>query len=393
MKLPFKITDNFHKHWNTSNKFVISQGGGRSGKTFAIIQILITKAIQERNSLISIVAENVPFLKRGAVRDFKLIMEQITLWDETEWSRGTSQYKFKNGSIIEFFAADNAGKALGSSRDYLFINECNNVNYEIAFQLIARTNKRTFLDFNPVSEFWVHNEIMKNEAFQDQWDYVHSTFLDNHLLNDSIKETMLARATKDKNYETVYVKGEVGNLDGLVFTFSQVDEVPDAKLYGLDFGYTQDPTALIAVLIAGDSIYLDELIYRTGLRNSDISRLIKNQGITNEPIYADSAEPKTIDDLYLMGHNVHPTVKGKDSIKYGIDLIKQYTIKVTKRSTNLIKEFRNYTWAKDKDGKNLNAPVDAFNHGIDAVRYAVMMYHKNKHEYKQVNEFDNSRRL
>ena len=393
MKLPFKITDNFHKHWNTSNKIVVSQGGGRSGKTFSIIQILITKAIQERNCLISIVAENVPFLKRGAVRDFKLIMEQITLWDETEWSRGTSQYKFKNGSIVEFFAADNAGKALGSARDYLFINECNNVNYEIAFQLIARTNKRTFLDFNPVSEFWAHTEIMQNDAFVGQWDYIHSTFIDNHLLNDSIKQTMLARAAKDKNYETVYVKGEVGNLDGLVFTFSQVDEVPDAKLYGLDFGYTQDPTALIAVLIAGDSIYLDELIYRTGLRNSDISRLIKNQGITNEPIYADSAEPKTIDDLYLMGHNVHPTVKGKDSIKYGIDLIKQYTIKVTKRSTNLIKEFRNYTWAKDKDGKNLNAPVDAFNHGIDAVRYAVMMYHKNKHEYKQVNEFDNSRRL
>ena len=392
MKLPFKITDNFHKHWNTSNKFVISQGGGRSGKTFAIIQILITKAIQERNSLISIVAENVPFLKRGAVRDFKLIMEQITLWDETEWSRGTSQYKFKNGSIVEFFAADNAGKALGSARDYLFINECNNVNYEIAFQLIARTNKRTFLDFNPVSEFWVHNEIMKNEAFQDQWDYVHSTFLDNHLLNDSIKETMLARATKDKNYETVYVKGEVGNLDGLVFTFSQVDEVPDAKLYGLDFGYTQDPTALIGIAIQGDNLYLDEIIYRTGLRNSDISNLMKGI-VSNAPIYADSAEPKTIDDLYLFGWNIHPTVKGKDSIKYGIDLIKQYNVLITKRSINLIKEFRNYTWAKDKEGKNLNAPIDAFNHGIDAVRYGVMMYHKNKHEYKQVNEFDNSRRL
>ena len=396
MDIDLKVTRNWRKHQATTKKIVVSQGGGRSGKTFSILQLLILEAINNRNLLISVVAENVPFLKRGAIRDFRTIMDNIFgFWLDENWNRTDSVYDFGNGSKMEFFAADSAGKAVGAARDHLFINEANNVKYEIAFQLMARTRERTFIDFNPVAEFWVHTEILNNPAFDGQVDYVHSTFIDNQMLSDSIKETMLARAAIDKNYETVYIKGEVGSLEGLVFpNINLIDTIPEGGtvVYGLDFGYSQDPTALVKVIEQGDKIYIDELIYQTGLRNSDISNLMKQHGV-NRPIYADSSEPKTIDDLYLMGHNVHPVVKGKDSIMWGVDLMKQKHIHVTKRSLNIIKEFRNYTYDKDKEGKLLNKPIDLFNHGIDAIRYAVMMIQRKRHEYTTADTIDNNRRL
>ncbi len=393
MKLTFIATDTWQKHADTTAKIVISQGGARSSKTFSILQLLIIQAIKDKNILISVVAENVPFLKRGAMRDFRQIMTTSGLWDANEWKESKSTYEFKNGSLIEFFAADNPGKALGAARDHLFINECNNVTYEISFQLMSRTRGRTWLDFNPRSEFWAHTEIMQNEAYAGQWDYVHSTFRDNSQLDDQIKQTMLARAAKDSNYKTVYIDGEIGSTEGLVFqSFTQIDSLPDPQLYGLDFGYTNDPTALVAVRIEGDNLYLDEVLYQTGLRNSDIARLALPE-VGRLKVYADSSEPKTIDDLYLAGMNVFPVVKGRDSVTWGIDLMKQYNIVVTSRSVNLIKELRNYTYAKDKEGKPLNVPIDAFNHAIDASRYAVMMHQRDKHEYKPYTEFSNTMTL
>jgi len=389
MEIKMIATDTWQKHADTTAKIVISQGGARSSKTFSILQLLIIQAIKDKNILISVVAENVPFLKRGAMRDFRQIMTSSGLWDSNEWKESKSTYEFKNGSMIEFFAADNPGKALGAARDHLFINECNNVPYEIAFQLMSRTKGRTWLDYNPRSEFWAHTEIMQNEAYSGQWQYVHSTFRDNSQLDDQIKQTMLARAAKDSNYKQVYIDGEVGTTDGLIFPqFEQVESLPDPQSYGLDFGYTHDPTALVAVMIEGDSLYMDEIIYQTGLRNNDIARLALPE-VGSLAVYADSSEPKTIDDLYLMGLNVYPVVKGKDSVMWGIDLMKQYRLKVTKRSINLIKELRNYTYAKDKEGKALNQPIDAFNHAVDAARYAVMMLQRSRHEYKPIVSHSN----
>ena len=393
--IDLQVTRNWRKHQATTKKIVVSQGGGRSGKTFSILQLFILEAINNKGLLLSVVAENVPFLKRGAIRDFIYIMDNIFgFWVDENWNRTDSVYDFGNGSKIEFFAADSAGKAVGAARHHLFINEANNVKYEIAFQLMARTSGRVFIDFNPVAEFWVHTEILNNPAFEKQVDYVHSTFEDNQLLSESIKETMLARAAIDKNYETVYIKGEVGSLEGLVFpNINLVDTMPEGRVvYGLDFGYSQDPTSLVEVMVFNDKIYINELIYQTGLRNSDISNLMKHHNI-NGIIYADSAEPKTIDDLYLMGWNVHPVVKGKDSIMWGIDLMKQHSIHITKSSINLIKEFRNYTYDKDKEGKHINKPINLFDHGIDAVRYAVMMVQRSKHEYRTADTIDNNRRL
>lgn len=390
MKFTFIGTDTWQKHADTTAKIVISQGGARSSKTFSILQLLIIQAIKEKSILTSVVAENVPFLKRGAMRDFKHIMTTAGMWDINNWKESRSTYEFKNGSMIEFFAADNPGKALGAARNNLFINECNNVPYEIAFQLMSRTKGRTWLDFNPRSEFWAHTEIMQNDAYVGQWQYVHSTFTDNSELDEQIKQTMLARAAKDVNYKRVYIDGEIGTTDGLIFQqFEQIDLMPRVQSYGLDFGYTNDPTALVAVYIENDTLYLDEVIYQTGLRNADIARLALPE-VGKLPVYADSAEPKTIDDLYLSGMNVHAVVKGRDSVMWGIDLMRQYKIKVTKRSINLIKELRNYTYAKDKEGKSLNQPIDAFNHAIDSTRYAVSMIQRLRHEYKPIQERYNS---
>ncbi|TVR40870.1 MAG: PBSX family phage terminase large subunit [Cryomorphaceae bacterium] len=373
MNIDLLITTNFEKHSKPGAKIVISQGGGRSGKTFSILQLLILTAIQNKNILISVVAENVPFLKRGAMRDFRFIMQECGLWTDTCWKKAESTYVFQNGAMIEFFAADNPGKALGSARDILFINECNNVKYEIAFQLLARTKQRVFLDYNPVSEFWVHTEIMANNEFSEQWEYIHSTYKDNEQLDEEIIKTMLARASKDANYRRVYIEGEVGSIEGLIFpTFHQIDTFPDhPHRYGLDFGYSNDPTALVKVATRGDDIYIDEILYRTGMVNSELSNLMQSMGVRKsyDEIIADSAEPKTIAELHRMGWNVKPAVKGADSIRAGIDKIKQYNIHVTKRSQNLIKELRNYSWVTDKDGKITNKPIDEYNHAIDAVRY------------------------
>jgi phage terminase large subunit len=172
-----------------------------------------------------------------------------------------------------------------------------------------------------------------------------------------------------------------------------VDEMPEGRsFYGMDFGYTQDPTTLIECKIIGDNLYLNELIYQTGLRNSDIVNLMKQLNIRGV-VYGDSAEPKTIDDLYFAGFNIHGAIKGPDSINFGLTIMKQFTIFVTKKSTNLVKEFRNYTYMKDKEGKMLNKPIDLWNHGIDATRYGVSMEQRKKLEYKEMNTITNTRRL
>ena len=395
MNLNLTVSRNFHKHRATTKKIVISQGGGRSGKTFSILQLFIMTAIERRGLLLSVVAENLPFLKRGAIRDFKTIMQSIGLWQDEAWNRTNFEYTLPNNSVIEFFSADSSGKALGAARDYLFINECNNVKYEIAFQLLARTRKRCFLDFNPVAEFWAHTEILNNPAFDGQVDFVHSTFLDNQLLDAGIKQTMLARAAIDSNYRTVYIDGQIGSLEGLIFpSINLIDDLPErheAGVIGLDFGYTQDPTSAIHVIDHAGQWYFDELLYRTGMRNTDINSALTNH--KHLTIFADSSDPKSIDDLYLYGLNIHPVVKGADSIQYGIDLMKQQTINVTKRSVNLIKELRNYTYDRDKEGKLINKPIDFLNHAIDAARYGVMMKQRGKHEYHTLPNTDNTRRL
>ena len=360
-------------------RYRVVQGGTSASKTFSIIPLLVQYAIQNKGIEISIVAESIPHLRRGALRDFQKIMLWTNNWDDVKFNKSTLTYSFSNGSHIEFFSVDQPDKLRGARRDVLFINEANNVNFEAFQQLAIRTKRFVYIDYNPTSEFWAHTELIP----QPNTDFVKLTYKDNEALEPAIRQEIEAAEAKAKtsdywrNWWQVYGLGEVGSLQGVVFdNWRQVDNVPEGAEYlgtGLDFGFTNDPTAAIDLYRYDGQVYLDEVVYQTGLLNNDIARLLKGKYII-----ADSAEPKSIAEMRRAGVNVHPADKGRDSINAGIAILQEYTLHVTARSLNLIKELRSYTWEKDRTGNKTNKPIDAFNHAIDALRYIAMKRLGNK---------------
>jgi phage terminase large subunit len=354
----------------------IVRGGTSASKTFSIIPFLIDYAYKNKNSEISIVSETIPHLRRGAIRDFLKIMDLIGWFEPANWNKSSLTYNFDNGSFIEFFSADNPSKLRGARRDVLFINECNNVNFESYYQLAIRTRKFIYLDYNPVAEFWVDTELINDKDAER----ITLTYKDNEALDISIvKEIEKARdkaATSSywRNWWTVFGLGQIGSLQGVVFdNWQQVASVPtDAKLlgFGMDFGFTNDPTTLIAVYKTNNQLYFDEVLYRTNMTNLDIGNFMKSENIGRPyEIVADSAEPKSIEELRRQGFLITPAKKGADSIKIGIDILKREPFFVTQNSINLIKELRSYVWATDRDGKLTGNPIDHSNHAIDAMRY------------------------
>ena len=363
-------------------RIIANKGGTSSSKTFSILQLLMVVAAKH-NKLISVVSETLPHLKRGAMRDFFTILDSEGAYHERYHNKSDNIYQM-NDSKIEFFSADSPDRVRGPRRDILFVNECNNIPWSTIEQLMVRTNECIFFDWNPTDTFWYEEKILNRE---DQI-HIHSTYMDalNILPAGIIKEIEARKPvykgkeliSGDENWWRVYGLGETGSIEGLVFNnWEIVDEMPDEYKclgYGLDFGFTNDPTALVEMGQQGGVLWLDEKIYETGLTNDDIFIKAKKKKVdTSLDTIADSAEPKSIEELYRMGWNVKPVVKGKDSINSGIDLLKTYKLKVTKRSVGLIKELRNYKWAVDKYGKALNKPIDSFNHSIDAVRYMALM--------------------
>ena len=356
----------------------IVRGGTSASKTFSIIPFLIEYALTKPKQEISIVAETIPHLRRGALRDFLKIMDLIGMYDDSRYNKSSLTYTFNNGSFIEFFSADSPTKLRGARRDVLFINECNNVNFESYYQLAIRTRKFIYLDYNPVAEFWVDTELAKdNDA-----ELITLTYKDNEALEPSIiKEIEKARdkaATSSywANWWKVYGLGEVGSLQGVVYdNWQQCETIPDdAKLvaYGMDFGFTNDPTTLIGVWKSGGKLWIKELLYRTNLTNNDIGNYLKSISFARTELIADSAEPKSIEELRLQGYNVFAANKGPDSVKIGIDILKRHELMITKDSTNLIKELRGYTWDKDNEGKLTGKPIDKYNHALDALRYVAL---------------------
>jgi len=351
------------------------QGGTSAGKTFGILPIEIDYCTKHPLTETSIVAESVPHLKRGAMKDFKKIMKESNRWVDSRWNATDFKYTFANGSYIEFFSADNDSKLRGARRDRLYMNEANNMTFHAYTELASRTKQSVILDWNPTNEFWFHTELMNDEDV----DFLIINYQDNEACPESALNFILKAKEKAEtsdfwsNWYNVYGLGLIGNLEGVVFNnWKQVDNIPtNAKLlgYGMDFGYTNDPTTLTAIYEQDNEYYFDELIYRTGLTNQDIAKLCKEVGVKNEYIYADSAEPKSIQELKNAGIKITGAEKGADSVMYGIQRMQEKPFNVTKRSTNLIKELRSYTWAKDKSGQTLNKPIDAFNHSIDGIRY------------------------
>lgn len=365
----------------------IVQGGTSSSKTFSIIPILIQYAIDNDNLEISIVSESIPHLRRGAIRDFVKIMQWTDNFNDANWNKSNLTYTFNNGSYIEFFSADQPDKLRGARRDVLFINECNNVHFEAYQQLAIRTRKFIYLDYNPSNEFWVHTELID----QEDADLLVLTYKDNEALEPSIVKEIEKAKEKAKiseywaNWWKVYGLGQLGQLQGAVFNnWKQCDVIPkEAKLigYGLDFGYSNDPTALTAIYEMDNTIYLNELIYQKELLISDLSNLMKDKVSKTVYIYADSSEPRSIKELQLKGWRVKAAEKGTDSINYGISIMQDKEFRVTKRSTNLIKEFRSYLWDTDRQGNQLAKPIDAYNHAIDGVRYFFQTQKKQTRKY------------
>ena len=362
----------------TARKKVI-QGGTSAGKTLAILAVLIDIAAKNKTE-ISVVSESIPHLRRGAIKDFAKVMQWTGRWVADRWNKTLLTYNFANGSVIEFFSADSEARLRGARRQVVYINEANNIDFESYYQLAIRTSEAIYIDFNPTHEFWAHTEVLPEQDAE----LVILTYNDNEALPDTIKRDIELNRTKAEtsaywaNWWKVYGLGQVGTLQGAIYEDFEVVEgidVSRAKFValGLDWGFSNDPTALVAIYRQGDCLLIQELLYSTGLTNQDIADKLRSLGITRAwEIVADSAEPKSIEEIYRLGFNIKPAEKGPDSVRNGIDILKRFKLQVTKDSTNLIKELRSYTWATDKEGKNTGVPIDSFNHACDAMRYVAL---------------------
>lgn len=332
--------------------------------------IFIDKAQSNKGRKIDIVSESFPHLEGGAIADFKKIMMGQNYWKDELWNATKHFYTFETGSVIQFISIDKIGKAHGPRRDDLFINEGQNIDWEIVVQLMQRTSGDIWIDWNPTNEFFYYTEIQGKMAH----DFITLTYLDNEALQPSIREFIESRKD-NKSWWTVYGLGQLGEVGGKIYRdWKIIDELPhEAEIVrrGLDFGYTNDPTALIDIYKYNGGYIWDETIYRKGLSNKQIADIIQNLPEPNTLIIADSAEPKSIDELRLYGLNVLPATKGPGSINQGIQFVQGKRISLTSRSVNTIKEYRNYLWRTDANGKIINIAEDGFNHSMDAGRYGM----------------------
>lgn len=364
----------FEANYKATEPIVVNQGGTSSGKTVCILQVLAIRAIQEPDSIVTVVGQDIPNLKRGALRDFQLyvlndpiISEQVASYNKSE-----RIYTFKSGSIIEFESYDNEQDARNGKRQYLFVNEAQGISYEIYKQLQLRTTKQSFLDYNPSAEFWVHEKVLTLPDTQRKLlisDYRHNPFCP-----ESIVRNIEALRGQDFELWKVYGRGMTGKIEGLIYTnWHLCDEIPTdlERVKGLDFGFNH-PTALLDVAVDDKNkcIYVDELVYESGLIPQELIELMTSVAPT-DTIYADAARPDTIEEIYRAGFNIH---KADKSVWDGIQKVKSYKIYITKRSVNVIKEIRSYKWKVDKNGKSLEEPVKFLDDAMDAMRYAVWNY-------------------
>lgn len=356
-------------------RYIDNRGGARSGKTVAEMQLCLLLAMADKKPTItSVVSENLPHLKRGAIRDFRNVMEDAKLWDDNAWNKTDYIYTFPTGSILEFFGADVPGKLQGPARDRLVINEANRVEWEAARQLMVRTAGLVMYDYNPSAPFWGTDEIPK----RDRYALVHTTYKDNQYLPDEVRREIEANKGAG-NWWRVYGLGLIGQIEGQIFDFKIVDEMPDAlgyiETWGMDFGFTNDPTTVIRCLVhtGRREIYADQLLWQTGMTNPEIAAALKDNGIRtpgNGPtVWADCAEPKSIEEVRKYGLNIKPCDK-RVAVREQLQSLQAWTIYVTRRSVDLINEGRKYLFKQRPDGTYSNEPIDFFNHGIDALRYA-----------------------
>lgn len=380
--MSYRMTTATRKLLSLKKRIKVVAGGTSAGKTISILQILIDYAQSSENELISVVSESFPHLRRGAMRDFLNIMQEQGYFKDDRWSKTEYTYTFETGSKIEFFSADQPGKVRGPRRDVLFVNEANNIPYEAFDQLRIRTKKAIWLDYNPTSEFWYYTEIAPNYDH----DFITLTYKDNEALDEQIIQDIEAHK-HNKNWWLIYGLGQLGEAEGRIYKeWKIIDDIPhEARLErrGLDFGYSNDPSAIVDIYYYNGGYILDEQLYRKGLSNKQIADFINNLARPGTMVVADSAEPKSIDELRLYGLGVLPAQKGPGSITQGIQYVQDQRISVTKRSVNLIKEYRNYLWQTDKEGKIINVPEQGLDHLMDALRYGMESLRPSKKKPQQ----------
>jgi len=388
--MPFVKTTAQSKIAKLRKRVRVVQGGTSSSKTYTILPLLIQYAIKNPYSEISVVAESIPHLRRGAMKDFIKIMIDTGNYQDANFNKSNLKYTFTNGSYIEFFSADQPDRLRGARRDVLFVNECNNITFEAYHQLAVRTKKFIYLDYNPSYEFWVHTELINDS----DTDFIILTYKDNEALDEAIVKEIEKAKEKAKtssywdNWWNVYGLGQLGQIQETIYKdWKTIDLVPsEAKLIGggLDFGYTNDPTAAVIVYKYEDKYIVDEVLYRNGLSNREIAMELKKY---NCRFVADSAEPKSIAELISYGLMITPANKGKDSVYFGIQLLQRENIYITNSSTNLIREKRMYCFEKDRSGNLTNQPIDNYNHLMDALRYfALHNLQNNKSGFKLINK-------
>jgi phage terminase large subunit len=367
-----KISTNvIFKHLQKSKtKITIEQGGTRSGKTYNILLWLIFDYCTKNNGkTITICRKTFPSVRASVMRDFLDILKHHRIYSEDFHNKSNSEYALF-GNLVEFISLDQPQKVRGRKRDVLFINEANELFFEDWQQLVFRTTEKIILDYNPSDEYsWIYDNVIPRKDAE----FFKTTYLDNPFLDSSIqKEIELLRET-DEAYWQIYGLGERGISKSTIFQYTEVNKIPeDAKFisYGMDFGYVNDPTVLVSVYQKDYNLYCKEHFYQTKMTANDIFHKLKEIGVNKDAVFCDSAEPRLIDELRRMGLNTRPTIKGRDSVNAGIDLLKRYKLHITTDSSNMIQEFRNYKWVEDKGGKLTNVPRDANNHTIDSLRYA-----------------------
>ena len=374
MSLSSKVTPVFKENLNAYKEgwpIICNEGGSRSSKSYSVMQLLVYIATREPMKRISCVSHSLPHIKRGVYRDFKLIMNELKLWDDNQFSYSDFIYTFKNGSYIELFGLEDEGKARGPGRDILFINEANLLSKPLFDQLAMRTTGQIFLDWNPADFVsWVYSvaDNHKNKR-------IHSTYLNNkaNLTDSQINAIEAFKDLPDDFMWKVYGLGQRGAAKELIYTKWAVSELPNKGevFYGLDFGYNH-PAALVKVEYYEGANYVQELIYQSNLTLTELIRKMQTLDIGRGMIFADAAEPKSIEEIYRSGFNIHAANK---DVWAGIVKVKSFPLYLTDGSTNLKREIQSYKWKKDKEDNIIEEPVKANDDGMDATRYAIYNYH------------------
>ena len=369
MKINLKTNIVFENLVDSDKKIIVNQGGTRSGKTFNILlYIIFYYCLNNSNKTITICRKTYPALRATVLRDFINILREHNLYNEENHNKSSSEYNLF-GNLIEFISLDQPVKVRGRKRHLLFINEANELFWEDWQQLLFRTSDKIILDYNPSEEYhWIYDKIIPREDA----NFLKTTYKDNPFLEQSLIDEIERLKYTDEQYWQIYGLGEKGISKATIFNYVECNQVPfeaEVVSFGMDFGFTNDPTALVKVSKLDNNLYIEELLYRTMMTTGDIHNFLKGK-VNREPIYADSSEPRIIEELRRMGWSIRASLKGRDSVNAGIDLLKRFKIHIHKDSTNAIQEFRNYKWLEDKTGKLTNKPEDKNNHIADAVRYA-----------------------